>query len=171
MSEPAAADILLVEDNPTDLDLALHAFKKHGLRQRVAVARDGAEALAMFFGDGAGPGQFSQRSPRVILLDLQLPKVSGLEVLQRLKSEPQTRAIPVVVLTSSRENSDLEAAYRFGANSYIVKPVDFAQFSKCVREIGLYWLDANISPGNRGDAAMSALPRPAGRASDPDAGG
>jgi len=144
MSNFREIDILLVEDNPTDLELALHTFKQHGFAHRVEVARDGAEALALVFGSDSG--QPRVRAPRVILLDLHLPKISGLEVLQRLKADPQTRPIPVVVLTSSRENNDLTEAYRLGANSYIVKPVDFEEFQKCVREIGMYWLASNAVP-------------------------
>lgn len=148
MSDYHETDILLVEDNPTDLELALHTFKRNGYADRVTVARDGVEALALIFGTESGSAQ-PLRTPKVILLDLQLPKVGGLEVLERLKSDPQTKAIPVVVLTSSRENTDLTEAYRLGANSYIVKPVDFDEFQTCVRDIGMYWLASNtISPAS-----------------------
>lgn len=152
MSEQAEPDILLVEDNPTDLELALHAFKKHGFAQCVQVARDGAEALDLIFGTGPHADRVNRMRPKVILLDLQLPKVSGLQVLKRLKEDPRTRTIPVVVLTSSREHSDLTEAYALGANSYIVKPVDFEQFSKCVQEIGVYWLVSNAPPIPHGHA-------------------
>ena len=147
MSDYRETDILLVEDNPSDLKLALHSFKQHGFAHRVEIARDGAEALDFIFGTGPYAGRPRVKAPRVILLDLQLPKVSGLEVLKRLKSDPQTRSIPVVILTSSRENRDLTEAYRLGANSYIVKPVDFEQFTKCVQEIGVYWLVSNTAAG------------------------
>jgi two-component system response regulator len=134
-------EILLVEDNPNDVELALHALRKNNLTNRIEVVRDGAEALDFIFGNGADSNR-----PKVILLDLKLPKVDGLEVLKRLKSDPQTRSIPVVMLTSSREERDIINSYELGVNSYIVKPVDFEQFTEAVRQLGLYWLLMNQPP-------------------------
>jgi len=132
-------DILLVEDNPDDVELTLHALKKHHLVNHIQVVRDGVEALDFIFGSLGN-------SPKVILLDLKLPKVDGLQVLQRIKSDPRTRSIPVVMLTSSHEERDVIESYRLGVNSYIVKPVDFGQFAEAVRQIGLYWLLLNWPP-------------------------
>lgn len=139
-------EILLVEDNPNDVELTLHAFKKHKLANRIQVVRDGAEALDYLFGTGMYHERDVASTPRVILLDLKLPKVSGLEVLERLKGDPRTRSIPIVVLTSSHEERDLQESYRLGVNSYIVKPVDFERFTDAVQKIGLYWLLLNQAP-------------------------
>jgi two-component system, response regulator len=130
-------ELLLVEDNPSDEELTLHVLKKHNLTNRIKVVRDGAEALEFLFGEAAG------EPPRLILLDLKLPKVNGLEVLGRIRSNELTKRIPVVVLTSSREENDLYRSYELGVNSYIVKPVDFAQFTEAVRQLGMYWLLLN----------------------------
>lgn len=138
----ATAEILLVEDNPNDVELTLRAFEKNRLTGRIDVARDGAEALDYVFCRGPHAGR-PLVHPRLILLDLKLPLVDGLEVLQQLKSDPRTRPIPVVVLTSSREERDLSESYQLGVNSYVVKPVDFAQFVDALRELGLYWLLLN----------------------------
>ena len=146
MFEPDETEILLVEDNPTDLELALGVFKKNRLANRIVVARDGTEALDFLFGTGAHAGRGSIRIPKVVLLDLKLPKVDGLEVLRRIRQDPRTRAIPVVVLTSSREEQDMVESYKLGVNSYIVKPVDFDQFSDCLKQIGMYWLLSNATP-------------------------
>ena len=146
MSYQRMGDILLVEDNPNDAELTLRALKKARVANDIHVVRDGAEALEFLFGEGAYEGRARSAFPRVILLDLKLPKVDGLEVLRRLKSEDRTRKIPVVVLTSSREESDLVASYHLGANSYIVKPVDSDKFFEAVHEIGLYWLLLNEPP-------------------------
>jgi two-component system response regulator len=135
-------EILLVEDNPNDVELTLHAFRKNNLSNRIRVARDGAEAIEFLFGTD-GQGQAANAPPKVVLLDLKLPKVDGLEVLRRIKSEPRTRTIPVVVLTSSKEERDIVESYELGVNSYIVKPVDFEQFTDAVRNLGLYWLLLN----------------------------
>jgi two-component system, response regulator len=135
--------ILLVEDNPNDVKLTLHAFKKHNLVNRIHVLRDGVEALDFFFGGDAQPELKPRDQPKVILLDLKLPKVDGLEVLTRLKSDPSTRSIPVVMLTSSREDPDIRKCYDLGVNSYIVKPVDFDRFVEAVRQLGFYWLLLN----------------------------
>lgn len=139
-------DILLVEDNPEDVELALRALRRGRVGNAVHVARDGAEALDYFFGtapDGH-PAGFSRT--RLVLLDLKLPKIDGLEVLQRLKEDARTRHIPVVVMTSSREERDIARSYALNANSYIVKPVDFEQFNESILEVGFYWLLLNQSP-------------------------
>lgn len=138
--------ILLVEDNPRDLELALRALRKANVSVRIEVARDGAEALDFIFCEGPHAGRKIEDCPRVVLLDLKLPKVDGLEVLQRMKSDPRTKAIPVVVLTSSKEQSDVVESYHLGTNSYVVKPVSFDQFATAVRQLGLYWLLLNHPP-------------------------
>lgn len=137
--------ILIVEDNPADLELALHALKKEHITNHIHVARDGAEALAFFFPNGDEQPRLGNM-PRLVLLDLKLPKVDGLEVLRRIKSNPATKATPVVVMTSSKEEADLVASYQNGVNSYIQKPVDFEQFRKVVRQFGMYWLLVNQAP-------------------------
>lgn len=134
-------EILLVEDNPHDVELTLRALKKHNLANKVQVVKDGAEALDFIFNTGSFDGQTNRL--KVILLDLKLPKVSGLEVLQRLKQEERTRSIPVVVLTSSHEDRDIEECYRLGVNSYVVKPLEVEAFAKTVAEMGFYWLLVN----------------------------
>ena len=140
----ASKVILLVEDNPDDEALTLRAFKKNNIGNDIVVARDGAEALDYLF--GAGGGSTARVSPAIILLDLKLPKIDGLEVLRRLRSDERTRLLPVVILTSSKEEQDLLDGYRLGANSYIRKPVDFGQFVEAVRQLGLYWLVLNEAP-------------------------
>jgi CheY-like chemotaxis protein len=139
-------EILLVEDNPNDVELTLRALKKHNLANKVHVVKDGAEALEYIFANGAYAHRKIEDHPRVILLDLKLPKVDGLEILRRIKSDERIKTIPVVVLTSSREERDLVESYRLGANSYITKPVDFESFVKAVSELGLYWLLLNQPP-------------------------
>ena len=139
-------EILLVEDNPNDVELALHSLKQHNLANRVQVARDGAEALDFIFGTGPYAGRRLHDGPMVVLLDLKLPLVDGLEVLRRIKSDPLTRALPVVVLTSSDEEKDLIASYNLGANSYVRKPVDFDQFLQATRQLKMYWLLLNEAP-------------------------
>ena len=139
-------EILLVEDNPNDVELALHALKKNNIANRIEVVRDGAEALEFIFATGAYASRSIEHAPKVILLDLKLPKVDGLEVLRQIKADPRTRAIPVVVLTSSREERDIVESYNLGVNSYIVKPVDFEQFTESVRQLGMYWLLLNQPP-------------------------
>ncbi len=141
-----SVEILLVEDNPDDVELTLHAFRKHNLANRVHIVRDGAEALDFLFRTGAYKDRHIEDSPNVVLLDLKLPKVDGLEVLRRMKGDPRTRMIPVVVLTSSREDRDITESYQLGVNSYIVKPVNFEQFTEAVRQLGLYWLLMNEPP-------------------------
>lgn len=140
MIENSAVEILLVEDNPQDLELALRALKKANVSNAIQVARDGAEAMEFIFCEGAYAGRRIEQVPKVILLDLKLPKVDGLEVLKRLKSDPRTRLIPVVILTSSKEQRDVIESYNLGVNSYIVKPVDFEGFAKAVSQLGFYWL-------------------------------
>jgi CheY-like chemotaxis protein len=139
-------EILLVEDNPTDAELTLRALKKNNLANRVQVVTDGAEALEFIFASGVYKGRDINHKPRVVLLDLKLPKVDGLEVLRKIKSDKRTKDIPVVVLTSSKEEQDRIESYRLGVNSYIVKPVDFTQFSKAVSWLGLYWVLLNEPP-------------------------
>ena len=138
--------ILLVEDNADDEELTLRALKKNNIQNEVVVARDGVEALDYLFGTGAYAGRDTSNVPSVTLLDLKLPKVDGLEVLKRLRADERTKFLPVVILTSSKEEQDLLNGYKFGANSYIRKPVDFAQFMEAVRNLGLYWLLLNESP-------------------------
>jgi len=139
-------EILLVEDNPSDEELTLRALKKYKLSNDIFVVRDGAEALDYIFGTGKYSERDTNHHPRVILLDLKLPKVDGLEVLRRVKTDPKTKQIPVVVLTSSSEESDVVESYKLGANSYIIKPVDFKQFTESIRELGMYWLLLNEAP-------------------------
>ncbi|MDP9325350.1 MAG: response regulator [Candidatus Dormibacteraeota bacterium] len=139
-------EILLVEDNPNDVELTLHAFKKYHLSNRLHVVRDGEEALDFLFARGSYDGRDVSQAPRVILLDLKLPKVDGLEVLRQIKEDPRTKHVPVVLLTSSQEERDIVAGYDRGATSYIVKPVDFEQFTEAVREVGMYWLLLNRPP-------------------------
>ena len=141
-----SVEILLVEDNPHDVTLTVHALNQHKVTNQVHVVRDGAEALEFLFSTGGYLERAPCPHPKVVLLDLKLPKVDGLEVLRRLKADPRTRAIPVVVLTSSREERDIVESYQLGVNSYIVKPVDFQQFSEAMRQIGLYWLLLNEAP-------------------------
>jgi CheY-like chemotaxis protein len=141
-----AKAILLVEDNPDDADLALRALKKNNILNDVVVARDGVEALDYLFGTGMYAGRNVEDLPAVVLLDLKLPRIDGLEVLRRLRADARTRITPVVILTSSKEDRDIVEGYSRGANSYIRKPVDFAQFTESVRQLGLYWLVLNESP-------------------------
>ena len=135
--------ILLVEDNPNDEALTLRAFKKHNIRNEVIVVRDGAEALDWLFARGTHAGRDETGLPQVVLLDLKLPKVSGLEVLRAIRADPRTRRLPVVLLTSSKEDHDVTTGYDLGANSYVCKPVDFAEFAEAIRQLGLYWLVLN----------------------------
>ena len=136
-------EVLLVEDNPNDVEMTLYAFEQHKLSNRVHVVRDGAEALDFVYGTGPYARRRVEDAPKVILLDLKLPKVDGVEVLRRIKSDPRTRAIPVVVLTASREERDRVETYELGVNSYLVKPLDFQKFIEAVRQVGLYWLLLN----------------------------
>ncbi len=139
-------DIVLVEDNPADVELTLRALEKSHIANKIEVLMDGQQALDYFFARGAYAGRNPTKQPKVILLDLKLPKISGLEVLKELKANPKTHPIPVVVLTSSREESDVIESYKLGVNSYLVKPVDFDQFIESVHNLGLYWLLLNQAP-------------------------
>ncbi len=139
-------EILLVEDNPDDAELALHALKKENLANQIMLARDGEEALDFIFCRGPHSGRNFNHQPRLILLDLKLPKVDGLEVLRQVKNDPRTRAIPVVILTASREEKDLVNGYQLGVNAYIQKPVDFDQFRAIVKQLGMFWLVVNQPP-------------------------
>ncbi|MFC1826229.1 response regulator [Thermodesulfobacteriota bacterium] len=140
-------EILMVEDNPNDTELALRALKNQNLTNKIHVVKDGEEALDFIFAKGAYAERNKADIPKLILLDLKLPKVDGLEVLRQIKADEFTKRVPVVVLTSSREESDLIESYKLGANSYIVKPIDFDKFIDCVGKLGLYWLLLNELPG------------------------
>ena len=142
--------ILLVEDNPDDVDLTLRAFKKNNIINKLIVIRDGAEALDYLFGTGKYLGRDLSVMPQGILLDLKLPKVDGLEVLRRLRANERTQLLPVVILTSSKEEQDMINGYKLGANSYVRKPVNFEKFAEAVRQLKLYWLVLNEPPPNRG---------------------
>ena len=146
MRREKAVEILLVEDNPSDVELTIRALKKNNLANSVHVVSDGAEALNFLFANGVYSDRETARPPRVIFLDLKLPKVDGLEVLRQVKADERTRAIPIVVLTSSKEERDMVESYKLGVNSYISKPVDFDKFVDAVAELGFYWLLLNKSP-------------------------
>jgi CheY-like chemotaxis protein len=139
-------EILLVEDNPTDAELAIRALKKSNLANKLVWVKDGAEALDFIFGAGVYSDRAMANGPKVIMLDLRLPKVDGMEVLRRIKGDERTRTIPVVVLTSSKEDRDVAESYQLGVNSFISKPVEFDAFAKTVSELGLYWLLVNRPP-------------------------
>jgi two-component system, response regulator len=138
--------ILLVEDSASDEELTLRALKKSNVANRVVVTRDGAEALDYLFAEGAFAGRTARETPQVVLLDLNLPKIGGLEVLRRIRADERTKLLPVVILTSSKEDQDLLGSYASGANSYVVKPVDFTQFAEAVRQLGMFWLVVNQPP-------------------------
>ena len=139
-------EILLVEDNPEDVEITLRAFQRYNLANKVHVVRDGEEAMECLFNTGGNAKRSVCSNTRLILLDLKLPKVDGIEILQRCKLDPRTKHIPVVILTSSREERDLTESYNLGVNSYVVKPVDFSQFTEAIRQLGLYWLGLNQLP-------------------------
>ena len=139
-------EILLVEDNEADEELTVHALRANNLANRIHVAHDGEEALDFLFCRGEHAGRDFENPPRLVLLDLKLPKVDGLEVLRQIKDDPRTKAIPIVILTASREERDMVEGYHLGVNSYIQKPVDFVQFREIVKQLGLYWLVVNLAP-------------------------
>lgn len=143
---PNNVEILLVEDNPDDLELALHALRREKLANHIEVARDGEQALDFIFCRASYAQRNFNDQPKLILLDLKLPKVDGLQVLREIKEDPRTKTIPVVILTSSKEEKDLVEGYRLGVNSYIQKPVDFEQFRRSIKSVGLYWLVVNQPP-------------------------
>lgn len=139
-------EILLVEDSPADIELTLHSLRRNNLANRIHVVRDGEEAIDYLFCRGAYSERSFEEPPRLVLLDIKLPKVDGLEVLRQLKGDPRTKAIPVVILTSSREEQDIVNGYHLGVNSYLQKPVDFDRFREIVRQLGLYWIVVNEPP-------------------------
>lgn len=142
--------IMLVEDNPDDEELTLRALRQHHIKNRVIVARDGAEALDYLHGNGPDAGNQTTPLPELVLLDLKMPKVDGLEVLRRLRADKRTRLMPVIILTSSKEEQDIVESYSLGANSFVRKPVDYTEFIEAVRQLGLYWLILNEAPPNTG---------------------
>lgn len=146
MAEPKVVEILLVEDNPSDAELTLHAFRKSKLANEVQLVRDGAEALDFLFCRGPFSARRFDSPPNLVLLDLKLPKVDGLQVLEQVKGDARTKAIPVIVLTSSKEETDLVKSYKLGVNSYIQKPVNFGEFQDVVQQLGIYWLLLNNKP-------------------------
>ena len=156
MKSKSPVEILLVEDDPRDVELTKHALEKEHLCNNIHVVGDGEEALNFLFGRGDYSDRQNGPNPYLVLLDLHLPKVDGLEVLREMKSNPRTCIVPVVVLTSSREQRDLVESYRLGVNSYIQKPVDFSQFQEAVKQVGLYWLLLNQSPATDRHSAMRA---------------
>jgi len=146
MNQPNQTEILLVEDSQDDLDMTLRALRKANMANHIEIARDGAEALDFIFCEGAHAARKIENLPRLILLDLKLPKIDGMEVLRRIKGDPRTKMIPVVMLTSSKEQKDVIESYGLGTNSYIVKPVDFESFAEAVQRLGMYWLLLNQPP-------------------------
>jgi CheY-like chemotaxis protein len=148
MNQSNQTEILLVEDSQDDLDMALRALKKANLANHIEVARDGAEALDFIFCEGAHAARKIENIPKLILLDLKLPKIDGMEVLRRIKGDPRTKMIPVVMLTSSKEQKDVIESYGLGSNSFIVKPVDFESFASAVKNLGIYWLLLNQPPNS-----------------------
>jgi two-component system response regulator len=146
MNDTNIVEILIVEDSPQDLELTKRALRKANVSNNIQIARDGEEALAFLFCEGVFAERKGENQPKVILLDLKLPKIDGLEVLKRIKADPRTQAIPVVVLTSSKEQKDVVETYKLGVNSYIVKPVNFEGFIKAVQDLGMYWLLLNQPP-------------------------
>jgi len=146
MNTPNQTEILLVEDSEDDLDMTLRALRKANMANHIQIARDGAEALDFIFCEGAHAARKIENMPKLILLDLKLPKIDGMEVLRRIKGDPRTKMIPVVMLTSSKEQKDVIESYGLGTNSYIVKPVDFESFAEAVQKMGMYWLLLNQPP-------------------------
>ena len=148
--ENQPTQILLVEDNPHDLELALHALKKNNISNQIHIARDGVEALDFIFCRGIYADRHLSTYPKVILLDLKLPKVDGLEVLRRIRGDERTKRLPVVIVTSSKQDKDLLDGYELGANSYVRKPIDFQEFAEAIKQLGNYWLQVNESPSRGG---------------------
>ena len=146
MNTPNQTEILLVEDSQDDLDMTLRALRKANMANHIEIARDGAEALDFIFCEGAHAARKIENIPKLIMLDLKLPKIDGMEVLRRIKGDPRTKMIPVVMLTSSKEQKDVIESYGLGTNSYIVKPVDFESFAEAVQRLGMYWLLLNQPP-------------------------
>ena len=146
MNDQSAVDILLIEDNPQDAELTIRALRKHNITNKLIVLEDGAEALDFIFCRGKYTQREITNHPKIVLLDLKLPKVNGLEVLRAIKADERTRMIPVVMVTSSRQDPDMKTAYENGANSYVVKPLDFNSFMESMSQLGLYWLLVNKSP-------------------------
>jgi two-component system response regulator len=159
-------EILLVEDDPDDVKLTLHTFNRFNITNRVHVVTDGAAALDYIFRTGEYAGRAQETPPKVVLLDIKLPKVDGLEVLRRVRADPRTTELPVVLLTSSREDRDVAEGYLHHANSYVVKPVDFDQFANAIRELGFYWLLLNVSPHVELDSTGPGAPPPRPDAED-----
>ena len=139
-------EIILVEDNPNDAELITRSLKKHNLANKIVLLKDGAEALEFLLDQSGSALKSGNRAPRVVLLDIKLPKVDGIEVLRRIKSDGRTKDIPVVILTSSNEDRDIKEAYALGVNSFVTKPIKFEEFSKVVAELGIYWLMVNVPP-------------------------
>jgi CheY-like chemotaxis protein len=146
MNQPNQTEILLVEDSQDDLDMTLRALRKANMANHIEIARDGVEALDFIFCEGAHAARKIENIPKLIMLDLKLPKIDGMEVLKRIKGDPRTKMIPVVMLTSSKEQNDVIRRYGLGGNSYIVKPVDFESFAEAVQKLGMYWLLLNQPP-------------------------
>ena len=139
-------EIVLVEDDPNDAELITRSLRKHNLANKIVLLRDGAEAVDFFLGPGCSAGKSAKREPKVILLDIKLPKVDGIEVLRRLRADERTKEIPVVILTSSNQERDIATAYKLGINSFVTKPIKFDEFAKVVAELGMYWLMLNVPP-------------------------
>jgi two-component system, response regulator len=154
---PNEVEILLVDDSRDDVDLTLHALRAENLANHVFIARDGEEALDFLFCSGPHSGRSFDRPPKLVLLDLKMPKVDGMQVLKQIKGDERTRSIPVVLMTSSREDRDMVSGYDLGVNSYLQKPVDFDEFRKMVKLLGLYWLVTNRPPVSNGKAAVAGL--------------
>ncbi len=148
MTNPNEVEILLVEDSPQDAELTLHALRKRNLANRLIHVKDGQEALDWLFGEGVYAGRDTDRQPKIVLLDLKMPRVDGLEVLRAIRANERTRHLPVVVMTSSHEQNDIIESYELGVNSYIVKPLEFDAFSAIVADLGYYWLVVNIGPNS-----------------------
>ncbi|MHB8508462.1 MAG: response regulator [Candidatus Dormibacteria bacterium] len=166
MNPDDVVEILLVEDDPDDVKLTLHTFAKFNITNKLHVVTDGAAALDFIFCTGPHAGRSINNPPKVVLLDIKLPKINGLEVLRRVRADPRTTGLPIVLLTSSQEDSDVADGYQNHANSYIVKPVDFENFGYAIRELGLYWLVLNATPRTGPDSAGASAIDPGGGGSE-----